>query len=168
VDIRSQLDLGLTALRDAIDDCPEEICSLRPAPDRWSIVECIEHLARAEAYLGASLNKGRAVAPVVNAKREGRIVAAGEDRTRRIEAPDLSHPTGSYASVAAAMEALEAARAATLAFLDAHENDLHGWEAMHPLIGPVNAYEMLLVIAMHPRRHVQQIRESRAALQQAG
>lgn len=82
VDIRSQLDLGLTALRDAIDDCPEEICSLRPAPDRWSIVECVEHLECAEAYLCASLNKGRAVAPVVNAKR-GRDISSTTPWRRR-------------------------------------------------------------------------------------
>jgi hypothetical protein len=103
------------------------------------------------------------VAPVVSAKREPRITAAGEDRTRRIDAPDVSHPVGSYVTVTAATAALDAARTATLAFLDAHLDDLHGWEAMHPIIGPVNAYEMLLIIAAHPCRHAQQIREIRSA-----
>jgi hypothetical protein len=31
--------------------------------------------------------------------------------------------------------------------------------AHHPLLGPANCYEILLIIAIHPHRHVQQIRE---------
>jgi hypothetical protein len=35
----------------------------------------------------------------------------------------------------------------------------------HPLLGPANCYEMLLMMALHPLRHVGQIEEIKAALE---
>jgi len=36
--------------------------------------------------------------------------------------------------------------------------------AHHPLIGDVNCYETLLIMAIHPHRHAPQIQEIRDAL----
>ncbi len=46
------------------------------------------------------------------------------------------------------------------------EEDLRLKTTSHPLVGPVNCYEILLLIAVHPQRHAKQIEEIKAGLAQ--
>jgi hypothetical protein len=163
-EIMARLDVGLTALHTAIEACPTDVASNRPAGDRWSVLDCLEHLALAEDYLCNQLVAGIANAPSPNEAREARIVAIGTDRSRRIPAPDISRPTGRWLSITEAMDALLAARARTVAFVERFDGDLRAWKVVHPIAGVVNGYEMLLMIAVHPVRHAQQIDEIRARL----
>jgi len=163
-DIIARLDGGMAALRTAIGGCPAAVAAIRPAPDRWSVLDCLEHLLLAEEYLCNQLVAGTASAPTPNETREARIVAAGTNRDRRIPAPQVAQPTGRWLSIDEAMEAVVAARARTVAFIEQFDGDLRAWEVMHPIAGVVNGYEMLLMIAIHPLRHAQQIQEIRVHL----
>jgi hypothetical protein len=147
-------------LTEAVAAVPPDLASARPQPHKWSVVECVEHVIRAEAYLLAQLVAGTPGAPTANHTREERIVAVATDRSRAISAPAVSHPTGHYTTLPAAMNALVATRARTLAFIEQFQGDFHAWRAMHPLAGQVNGYELLLMIAMHPLRHAQQVTDT--------
>jgi len=84
------------------------------------------------------------------------------NRARRIEAPEVVIPKSSTTDLAQAVEGFHAARRETVRFVDQFPGDLRSWLAIHPLITrPVNCYEMLLLMAMHPRRHALQIAEAR-------
>jgi hypothetical protein len=49
--------------------------------------------------------------------------------------------------------------------VEGFSDDLRFWLTDHPLIpGPVNCYEILLMMSVHPVRHAEQIAEIRAAL----
>jgi hypothetical protein len=50
-------------------------------------------------------------------------------------------------------------------FAETCQEDLRCKITSHPIIGKVNCYEMLLMIAVHPHRHAKQIEEIKAALQ---
>ena len=163
-EIVARLDTGLDAFKNAVDACPAAIASIRPTPDRWSVLDCIEHLVRAEDYLSEQLAAGTPVMPSVNQPREARILQIGTDRSHRIPAPPMSLPTGRWATLADAMHALEAARARTIRFVERFDGDLRAWQATHPIAGVVNGYEMLLIIAVHPLRHARQVDEIRATL----
>ncbi len=82
------------------------------------------------------------------------------------EAPDPVRPGSGSTTLAEAVEEFKAARRETLEFVDDFRGDLRWRAAQHPLIArPVNCFEMLLLMAMHPRRHALQIAEIRRTLE---
>jgi hypothetical protein len=54
-------------------------------------------------------------------------------------------------------------RAATMAVLD-EADDLRGRVVEHPLAGVCDGYQLFLIMALHPVRHVYQVEEIQAAL----
>jgi hypothetical protein len=85
------------------------------------------------------------------------------DRSRPVAAPEMAHPHRRFQSLDEALGAFHSARAGTVLFVERFDGDLRCWITDHPLIpGPVNCYEILLIIAAHPARHAKQIEEIRA------
>jgi hypothetical protein len=127
------------------------------------VVECVEHLALTEMAL---LSRLRIATPSNSSHedraREAKFPNLAMNRARRIEAPEVVIPKSSATDLAHAIESFQAARRETVRFVDQFSGDLRSWLTIHPLITrPVNCYEMLLLMAMHPRRHALQIAEAR-------
>ena len=159
------LDNGRVALLSAIRTVSDNLATRRPAVDKWSILECVEHVAVAEEYLLAQILAATHYGtPVINKQREAAIQVRGLDRTRRIESPDVAKPTGRFATLESAAEHFLSCRTNTIEFLESCNDDLRAMLTDHPTIGRVNCYEMLLLMALHPQRHANQIGEIRAAL----
>lgn len=51
----SDLDNGRQALLDSLKDVGEDQAAWVPAPGRWSVLECVEHLAVSADYLFAQV-----------------------------------------------------------------------------------------------------------------
>ena len=137
----------------------------RPATDRWSVLECVEHVvAVEERYLERLTGATRLDSPRVDKQKETEIKAQFPDRTTRRAAPEPLVPKGRFASLAQALEQFNATRDQVVRFAVERQSDLYRLSMEHPRLGAVNASEMLLIIACHGRRHADQIREIRAAL----
>ncbi len=164
-DLMARLHAGRNALGAALDGIADNQEGRKPAGGGWSILECVEHLALAEEYLLSRLQAAkRADRAHENRVREARIMERAADRTRRVEAPAMSHPHGRIESLTEALKRFDSARAQTVRFLEGFDGDLRCWITDHPLIpGPVNCYEILLMMAAHPARHAQQIQDIRNA-----
>jgi hypothetical protein len=160
------LQSGRDALRDALAGVDEHLAALKPGPGRWSILECVEHLAVSERFLFSKLTKAsRSDGPHGNPAREATIVNRGLDRTRPVESPETGRPDNRFQSLREALSAFDSARAETIRYVEGSSDDLRCWLTDHPLIpGPVNCYEILLIISVHPVRHAKQIAEIRAAM----
>jgi hypothetical protein len=157
---------GNEALRSALEGVGEEEAQIVPAEGRWSAAECVEHLALAEAEL-LRLIKIATKAGTTPARPglEEKIRVRAADRSFRIEAPEVAVPSGRSESLHEAAARFDAARAETLAWVASFAADPRKWVTTHPLMkGPVNCWEMLLMIALHPKRHAEQIREIREGL----
>lgn len=154
---------GSDALSEALASIDEATARVRLRPDSWSILECVEHVAVTEMGLLLRLKEAEsAERSHEDRAREFRFQELGLNRERRIEAPEVVNPAQRFPTLAHALEAFQAARSETLRWLGAFEGDLRSWLTIHPLITrPVNCYEMLLLIALHPKRHSQQIVEIR-------
>jgi uncharacterized damage-inducible protein DinB len=153
---------GRQALIDAVDGVAEEQARRAPGDGRWSVLECVEHVALVEDYLLARLLEGRQVAESgIDPRREELIAKRGADRSRSIAAPEAVRPVGRYATLAEAVEWFESTRERTLRYVDSCDEDLRGKVTTHPLLGAVTCQETLLMIALHPKRHAAQIREIR-------
>ena len=140
----------------------EEQACFKPAPDRWSICDCVEHLAVAETGLFRQLSENSvpAEAPPASREREMAILNSnGGDRGRKAKAPERACPTGRFGSLAEATKQFTAARTRTINYIMACNDDLRMRTAAHPLIGLMNCMELLAFIIVHPLRHAQQIRE---------
>jgi len=158
------LTAGRRTLIEAVGGVTEDLAKHAEA-GRWSILQCVEHLALAEDYLfGRILAATPHDAPLVNERRERIIREHGSSRSRPIAAPDVAVPHGHFATLAEALEAFSTSRARTVAFVENCTTDLRAQLTTHPVVtGPVNCHEMLLMMAAHPFRHASQIQEIRAA-----
>ena len=155
------LETGRDALLASVADLAEVAAAKSPAPGRWSVLECVEHLALVEDYLFAQIAASTpSETPVGSRLRENNILKRCGDRTRRIEAPDVARPTGRFPTLAAALGSFASSRERTIAYVQGLQEDPRLRKAHHPLIGDVNCYETLLIMAIHPHRHVQQIQEA--------
>ncbi len=156
---------GQAALRSALRGVSHEGSVRSPGPGRWSILQCMEHVAVTEGYLFAQVVSGElADVTLLNPEREARIKARGADRLHRVESPDICRPEGVFASVAEAFEQFRTERERTVEFVENSQEDLRFRIAMHPIIGKVNCCEMLFLMAVHPLRHAGQIEEIVASL----
>jgi hypothetical protein len=164
--LRERLHSGRAALQEALQGVDETLANRKPAAGGWSILECVEHLTLAEENLLSRLLRAtQAEQSHENRRREARIMERAADRTRPVEAPEMARPHGRFENMAEALQCFDSAWARTVAFLEGFDGDLRCWITDHPLIaGPVNCYEILLMIAAHPARHAKQIAEIWAQL----
>ena len=160
----AHLEHGPQALAAAMEGVTEEMAARVPNAGAWSLLGCVEHVAIVEQYLFARLAEAQpSPDPVGHRGREARILARGPDRTTKVAAPENAHPTGRYNTLSEAWESFLKARSATILFVESNTADLRALATTHPVIGPVNAFEMLLMIAIHPLRHAHQIEEIKAS-----
>ncbi len=150
-------------LLDAISGVSEEQARWRPAADRWSVLDCVEHIAAAEHFLFAGFRDAAPVDSAGTRELEGKILARGADRSRRFEAPERARPAGRFGSLSQAVAAFQQSRDETIRFVETCTDDLRACTVYHPIRGQVTGHECLLLMIMHPIRHAGQIREVRGA-----
>jgi hypothetical protein len=149
----------------SIDGMSEAQWKWKPAPDRWSVAEAAEHIAKSEDLLrGAAEGTLKAPAtPEFLAKTKGKdemILKVVADRTQKFKAPEPLVPSGSFANEKATIDAFAAARAKTLA-LAGGTTDLRAYGGKLP-VGEVDAYQAILFLSVHTERHTKQIEEVKA------
>ena len=164
-DLLESLETGRDELLAALDGLTEDQAARVPQPGRWSVRDCTEHLLLVENYLFRQIATSQpAETPAGSRAREARILERGADRTKRLEAPEVARPTGRFPTLSEALNAFVASRDETIHYVRGLTEDPRLRTAHHPLIGPVSCYETLLIMTIHPHRHVQQIREIRNSI----
>jgi hypothetical protein len=152
-------------LTDAVKGLSEAQWKFKPAPDRWSVAEVVEHLAVLEDIfankLCAQLEQAPAGKPGADVKSlDAIILAKVPDRSTKLQAPDELVPTGRWTPKESLARFL-ADRRETANFLASGAN-LRGHVLSHPALGPLDAYEWVLAVAAHTERHTKQILEVKA------
>ena len=149
----------------AVAGINEEQAKLRPEPDRWSVLECVEHVTSVEErFLGFLKAAPKTDTPRVDKEKEAGLLVRIPDRTTRINAPEAVLPTGRFTTLAEALEQFNTGRTRSIQFAQDRSGDLYYLASEHARLGPMNGAEFLILIASHARRHAAQIREVRAAL----
>ena len=153
----------------AVERVPVPLRGQRPAPDRWSVAEILEHLViiehRAAAIvreLAASApDSGTEAAPDVPMRFDRAVL---RDRSQRIMAPPIIQPSGTM-DAATAWAALEQSRTVLLEEIRAAEGrDLAAVTRAHPRLGSLTGYEWIAALGGHEERHTAQIAEVAEAL----
>ena len=163
-DILRALHKSRAEFRASTEGLSEEQAKTKPAPGRWSVLDCVEHIVLAESRFLSWLEnpQGLPVPPIDHAK-EAKLLVGVASRETRVNAPDPIQPAGRFATLAEALQHFDDARARSVAFAVKQGAGLYSLAAQHAFFGPVNGAEVMCLMAAHARRHAAQIREVRAA-----
>jgi hypothetical protein len=142
--------------------------NFKPAPDRWSIAEVMEHLAAAEDMIRGmdqeQVMKTPAIAPRDAAelqKIDAGVLVQVPDRSHKISAPEPLKPTNRFGSPADAQKHFLESRAVTEEYLKTTP-DLRAHAIDSPMGVKLDGYEWVLLIAAHSKRHTKQMLEVKA------
>jgi hypothetical protein len=156
-----------THLDHAVDAVPSSKRDIRPAPERWSAANVLQHLAITETRIAKLF--GRKVAEA----RAGGIGPDPEttsilwtldvhsllDRRTRIDTP-LPIPPGTEVAADEAARLFDQAHLQLRAAIAASDGvALDRISVPHPALGPLNLYQWGIFAAAHEMRHAAQIRE---------
>jgi len=151
---------------EAVAGLTEAQANARPDPERWSVLDCVEHVTTVEERFQGWLNAAKRLdAPRIDKDKEAGLMARVPDRSTRVKAPEAVVPAGRFTTLEQALEQFNTGRTRSIQFAEDRCDDLYCLASEHPRFGPVNGVELLIIIAGHSRRHAAQIRETRAALE---
>jgi hypothetical protein len=157
-----------TAVLQAVEGVTDDQAKWKPGPERWSILEYIEHLAVAEDGLVKLVKKSLQTPAHIEAEEERR---AREQKIRATplprgvnHAPENFKPVARFDSLAAAVAAFLAARERTVEFAQSTTDDLRSHFAPHPVLGQMDGYQWLCGNARHAETHAGHVVEIRKLL----
>lgn len=155
------------ALHQSVAGLTDAQLAYRPAPGQWTIAENVEHIVLVEEGIFTALKAGLAK-PADPAKRaeirvsDVDVVKAVRSRSVRLPAPAPFVPTGRFGNVAATLRAFDAHRQLVVTFAEDVADDLRTHYFRHFVLGRLDSFQALLLIAAHGERHRKQIEEIKA------
>jgi DinB superfamily len=153
----------------SIKGLSEAQLNFKPAPDKWSIKECVQHLTLAEAGLWQWI-QGTLSAPA-NPDRRADIKMSDADllkgvgnRTQKAQAPENFQPQNAkWASLDETLAAFKKEREAHIDFMKGDGcNDMRNHVATETPLGALDSYQLVLLLSAHTGRHTEQINEVKA------
>jgi hypothetical protein len=165
---REQAAKYLAATRDGLVEAVRGLSdaqwNFKPAADRWSIAQAMEHMAIIEGRvqdLMGRLTEAPADFPMREVKQvDAFVLYIVPSRAFRIRAPERVAPPGRWTGPVALEHFLEG-RKKTFELLDTARY-LRGRILPHPVLGSWDGYQWILAAAGHVARHTEQIREVKA------
>jgi DinB superfamily len=153
-------------LLDAVEGVTESQARWKPAPDRWSILEYVEHLAVSDDGLIALIKRSLAT-PAQPETEDQRRVREAKIRETPVprganRAPEMLRPGGRFVSLPEAVAAFLAARERSIEYARGTQDDLRSHFSEHTVLGPLDGYQWLVGNARHAETHAGHIREVRA------
>jgi hypothetical protein len=135
---------------------------------RWSVAQCVEHIALAEAALTMAYQQGLN-SPADPSKRDSvkytdqQIIHFLTDRSRKFQAPEMLKPVGTFGSFQASLDSFVARRNRNIEFVKTTQADLRDHFVTFPGVGVVDDYQVILFMVAHSKRHTLQLEEVKAS-----
>ena len=149
----------------------EEVRGLSPAqleyrasPDRWTIRECVSHLAVAEPDYWRDLTKAVKAPADMSGKKSANsdadILWYGIDRVVHTKTGGGHEKVETYKDIQEALSRFQNLRATMVEYIQSTNDDLraHSFGTR----SPIDCWQWMLEISTHAERHIQQIREIKA------
>lgn len=139
--------------------------NFKPAPDRWSVAQVMEHIAAAEDLLLDTTKEKVMTSPGGEPGRDFKktdeaVLMMVPDRSHKAQAPEPLMPNNRFGSPDASIKHFVQSRATTENFLKSTAGLRD--HVMDSPIGKLDGYEFVLFIAAHSERHTKQINEVKA------
>lgn len=162
------LNATLASLKQSLEGLSTDQLTFKSNVDRWSIAECVEHIALVEKGIYKAILSGMSV-PADPAKRADirvsdiDVIKAVRSRSFTLAAPAPFVPTGRFGNASAALQAFEERRRDIIDLVQDTKADLRTHYFIHPALGTLDTYQAVLVMASHVERHRKQIDEIKAS-----
>jgi len=164
VDLLQQTEQGVI---DAVAGLSDAQLNFKLAPDKWSVLECVKHIAITEQGLWQMTNG--AIQQAANPEKRSEIKATDDQVIQMIESrvqkvkttPPLEPQNTPYKSLSEALESFKTNRAKLIEYVKSTNDDLRNHVVTFPP-GSFDSYQMILFIGAHSNRHTQQIEEVKA------
>jgi DinB superfamily len=137
----------------------------RASPDRWTIRECVSHLAVAEPdywrelmdAVKAPANMSANMKDKKSTATDADIMWYGIDRVVHTKTGGGHEKVETYKDMAVALAKFQALRATMIEYIKSTNDDLrsHSFGEKEP----IDSWQWMLEISTHAERHIQQIRE---------
>ncbi|HWN88016.1 MAG TPA: DinB family protein [Chitinophagaceae bacterium] len=156
-----------TELQDAIKGLSATQLTHKVTADKWSVQECVYHIAISEKTLWTMLETSMKAGPTPEKKKDlkvsdEQVIKMTEDRTNKVKTFSPLEPQNTpYKSLDEAMNDFKTARAAHIKYIKATSEDLRNHFVQMPF-GLLDCYQLCLLISSHTDRHVQQLNEVKA------
>lgn len=153
-------------LLEATKGLSEAQWNFKPAPDRWSVAQVMEHIAASEDFIRDGLIKEKVmVSPPGQLDRDVKsideaVLTMVPDRTHKAQAPDPLQPRNRFGSPQESLKHFLESRATTEQYLKSAPGLRE--HVMDGPVGKMDGYEFILFIAAHCERHTKQIEEVKA------
>lgn len=170
------LDTHRAVLQQAFAEVPPGLVARKPAHDRWSVAEVLEHLgiveSRVAKLLGDGLRQAQMDAPLPPDPDHGSILATIDaqrllDRERAVAARQGLQPRSGWTAVEAWHRLQESRQALCGVLMAADGLNTDAIRAPHPLLGELTFHQWIAFVGLHESRHAAQIRATVAQLQSA-
>src|SRR5262247_614103 len=90
------LDAGRQDFLESVSGLADAAAVSKPSPDRWSVLECIEHVVKVEERFLGWLENAAPIAPSPNPQNEARLFGIVTDRTNKAAAVEAVVPSGRF------------------------------------------------------------------------
>jgi hypothetical protein len=160
----AQLETSRQKLLAEMEGLSEAQLNFKPAPDKWSIAQVVEHIGLAEMGIGQIVQQTLKTA-ADSAKRKEIKVTDEQIRQRltnrsgKAQSPEIIKPTGRFADIKQAIVFFTTERNKNIEFIKSTQEDLRDRYWQHPATGVIDLYQAILLISAHCERHTAQIVE---------
>ena len=135
----------------------------KPADSVWSVANCVEHIAISEKNIfdWAMSTLKEAADPTKRAEvknTDDAIKAMVSSRERKVKTQEGFKPTGQFGNTAQTLAVFHERRTANINYIKTTQDDLRNHYSQSP-VGLMDAYQILLFMNAHTKRHTDQIIE---------
>jgi hypothetical protein len=140
----------------------------KAAPDKWSVMEVAEHVTKAEDYFNQMIAQQVMTSPADPSKekdvagKEAVLLEKVVDRSTKAQAPDALKPTGQWKTRDELVKHFKETRAKNIAYVKANYPEMRTHFMDEPPAGLLDAYQWMLFMGAHSKRHTAQIEEVKA------
>lgn len=156
-------------LKDATKGLSAEQWKYKESPERWSVQDCVEHLALTEEFLFNRMKDGILKTPATPpdpakaAETDAFVLKVIPDRTNKVTAPEPLRPSGKWSTPQEMLKAFQQRRKHTIDYVKSTQDDLRAHKAPSPVGRDFDGYQWLLLLSAHTERHTAQALEVKAA-----
>ncbi len=141
----------------------QEQLAFKPDAASWSVAECVEHIAISETNLFGWTEK--ALSEPADPSKRSEVKTSDEDLVKMItdrsikrNAPETFKPTGRFGTYEATLKEFITKREVHINYIKTTADDLRNHYYDLPF-GKIDAYQAILFMAGHCKRHTDQIEE---------
>ena len=135
----------------------------KPADSVWSVANCVEHIAISEKnifdWAMSTLKEPADATKRAEVKNtDDAIKAMVSSRERKVKTQESFKPTGQFGNTAQTLAVFVERRTANSNYIKTTQDDLRNHYSQSP-VGLMDAYQILLFMNAHTKRHTDQIIE---------